>query len=160
MTGSTDDVGGAVPAGGVEVRVTAVVVHGGGLLLVRQPVTRSRGWSLPGGTWEPGESLADACAREVREETGLRVIVGDLLYVAEVPDREPPLLHLTFRCDLVGDAGDASPGTDEARQITDVRFVPVSELRAMGFSARFADLAEQGFPDGGAYVGPKSAIGL
>jgi hypothetical protein len=34
------------------------------------------------------------------------------------------------------------------------------DLPALGFSERFAELVVAGFPDAGAYMGPKSAIGL
>ncbi|MBC7446502.1 MAG: NUDIX domain-containing protein [Hymenobacteraceae bacterium] len=40
-------------------------------------------WSPPGGGWQFGESLAEAVAREFREETGLLVAVGELLRVHE-----------------------------------------------------------------------------
>jgi len=40
-------------------------------------------WSIPGGRLEPAETLAQAVAREVREETGLVVEVGPLGCVVE-----------------------------------------------------------------------------
>ncbi len=52
--------------------VSAVIFDRRGRLLLQQ---RSDGgqWGLPGGSVEIGESLTDAVAREVREETGLVV---------------------------------------------------------------------------------------
>jgi len=49
------------------------------VLLVRNRDT----WSLPGGMREAGETLACAAARETREETGLQVVVGDVVSVSE-----------------------------------------------------------------------------
>jgi ADP-ribose pyrophosphatase YjhB (NUDIX family) len=42
-------------------------------------------WCLPGGHMEVGESVAEACAREVEEETGLRVQVQRLIGVYSSP---------------------------------------------------------------------------
>ena len=49
------------------------------ILLTRR--TDNGQWCLPGGGLDPGESVAEACAREMREETGLEVRVGRLLGV-------------------------------------------------------------------------------
>lgn len=44
-------------------------------------------WCLPGGAMESGESAAEACEREVWEETGLKVRVKRLLGVYSNPDQ-------------------------------------------------------------------------
>lgn len=43
-------------------------------------------WCLPGGGMDPGESAAEACAREALEETGLIVRVGRLVGVYTTPN--------------------------------------------------------------------------
>jgi len=43
-------------------------------------------WCLPGGGMDPGESAAEACAREVLEETGLKVKVTRLIGIYTSPD--------------------------------------------------------------------------
>ena len=61
----------------VELAVGAVVLHHDHVLLVRRSNPPDAGrWSFPGGRVEPGERMADAAAREVREETSLDVEIG------------------------------------------------------------------------------------
>lgn len=56
----------------------------GRLLLVRRGTEPGRGlWSIPGGRLEAGETPAEGAAREVLEETGLHVVIGELLGVIE-----------------------------------------------------------------------------
>ena len=53
------------------------------LLLVQR--SDNAHWGLPGGYVERGESVADAAAREVFEETGVRIAVGRLVGVYSDP---------------------------------------------------------------------------
>src|SRR4051812_49854108 len=70
----------------VECAGAVVRDEAGRLLLVRRGHEPGLGkWSLPGGRIEPDESAAAAAAREVREETGLVVAIGELLTTVDLP---------------------------------------------------------------------------
>ena len=54
----------------------AIILNSRYVLLVK--ARDKNNWQLPGGRIEPGESPVDAVVREVKEETGLRALVGRL----------------------------------------------------------------------------------
>jgi ADP-ribose pyrophosphatase YjhB (NUDIX family) len=142
-----------------QVRVTGVLLEEGSLLLVKQRLSDNRGWSLPGGRLEQGETLGQGVCREIEEETGLQVRVQKLLYVCDAEQSQHTLLHVTFLLERTGGALRLPDNSKDENPISDVRFVPVEDLEAYGFSGRFAKLAREGFPGRG-YAGDKQAIGL
>lgn len=144
----------------MKVRVTGILIDNDSLLLLEQNVDNERAWSLPGGGVEQGESIEQALVREMQEETGLNVTVGDLLYVCDHIKPERHVVHLTFLINakdktIIG----TTPGLDE-NEIKNIKFVPISELEKIGFSKKFADLVKNGFPGKGSYMGAKKNIGL
>ncbi|MGR8999003.1 MAG: NUDIX hydrolase [Gammaproteobacteria bacterium] len=61
-----------------------VFKHQKQVLMIRRNQPPAKGfWSIPGGKLEPGESLAEACQREIKEETGLETEVKNIVAVAE-----------------------------------------------------------------------------
>lgn len=71
------------------VGVGAVVIAGDCVLLVRRKQEPMRGqWAVPGGAVELGETLEEAIAREVAEETGLSVVPTMILKVLDRIERD------------------------------------------------------------------------
>ena len=103
------------------VGVGAVVGFGDKVLLARrgQPPGQGR-WSLPGGTVELGETLHQAVAREVMEETGLAVQAGPLLEVLEmiIPDEHSKIQYHYILFDYFCQAqSTAAVAGDDAAQV-------------------------------------------
>lgn len=68
-----------------QLAVSAAIFRDGKVLLVRRARSPAKGfYSLPGGRVEFGESLHQALAREVDEETGLNIDIVDLAGWREV----------------------------------------------------------------------------
>ena len=118
-----------------QVVVGGIVIHDGSLLMIRRANEPSKGlWTVPGGRVEPGEYLADAVRREVKEETGITVDVGELLGVLEVVgDR----WHYVIHDHLATVAGDPTPtAADDA---SEARWVPLADVARLECTPRFVE---------------------
>lgn len=143
-----------------QIRVTGVLVENGAILLVKQRLSKDRGWSLPGGRLEQGETIQEGLQREFFEETGLNVRVDELLYLCDVKPSSHKVVHVTFLVSKVG--GEITLPTNEKDEnpISDVKFVPIAQLTDYGFSPVFQNIVENNFPQKGNYMGDKENIGL
>lgn len=120
-------------ARGAKLRLScgAAVFDEAGRVLMTRRSDNGR-WCLPSGALDTGESVAEACAREVREETGLEVAITRLLGVYSsphqvfvYPDNTWHIVELLFAASV---AGGALRVTEET---TDARFCTREEAQAL-----------------------------
>jgi 8-oxo-dGTP diphosphatase len=121
--------------------VSAAIYREGRILLVRRARAPGRDlFSLPGGVVEAGETLAEAVAREVLEETGLTVEPVRLAGHREVIVRdadgrvERHFVILAFACRWR--AGEAAP----SEEVAEARWVAPDEIAGLATTGGLADI--------------------
>jgi mutator protein MutT len=118
-----------------KIGVGAIVVNEGALLMVRRAKDPYAGyWSVPGGTLEAGEYLSDAVRREVLEETGIEIEVGDLLGILEWAS-DPHYVILDYVATPSANAPSPRPGDDAS----EARWVPLDEVPKLQCTPRFLE---------------------
>lgn len=96
-----------VPAVGV------VCLRGDEVLMIRRGRPPRQGaWSIPGGKIDLGESLHDACLRELFEETGVRATITRLLDVYEIIENDHHYVLIDYAAQWI--AGEPVAGDDAA----------------------------------------------
>ncbi len=121
---------------GIVLAASAVITDDAGrvLLVLRGTEPEKGRWSVPGGSVEPGETLAEAAAREAFEETGLRVSVGRELWCVTIPAGDGRVFEVhDFAATVTG--GELAPGDDA----DDARWVTPAELDQLPLTTNLAD---------------------
>jgi 8-oxo-dGTP diphosphatase len=121
----------------IKLSVDAVVfgytsVEGLSVLLINRTMEPFRGqWALPGGLVQDDESLEEAVARELREETGISINYLEQLYSFGKPDRDPRnrVVSVAYYGLVKPDAFRLST-SDEANQVA---WFPVRPIPSLAF---------------------------
>jgi 8-oxo-dGTP diphosphatase len=120
----------------ITLAVGAIVIRDNHLLMVRRAQEPARGlWSVPGGKVERSEYLTDALKREVLEETGLEIDVGELAGFFEVIGDDDHYVIMDFLSTYSG--SDVPRSGDDVDR---VRWVPLDEVPSLDCTPRFVEL--------------------
>jgi 8-oxo-dGTP diphosphatase len=125
------------------VGVGAVILDGERVLLARRGRAPSLGkWSIPGGLVQLGERLEDALAREIEEESGLRVRVLGVCGVIDRVVREQDRIRyhyviIDYAAEPV--SGQLQAGSDAA----EVRWVTMNDLGQYDTTDGLADMVRR-----------------
>lgn len=128
------------------VGVGGVVIRGGKVLLIQRGKEPLKGrWVIPGGTVELGETLEEAVAREVREETGIIVRPREVVLVFDRIERRDGAVAyhyvvIDYLCDDLG--GTLQAGSDAA----DAAFVATEDLARYDMPPAALDLVRRFLP--------------
>src|ERR1700742_2132251 len=122
------------------VSVTGVVFRDDGRVLAIQRDDDGR-WVPPGGVLELDETPADGVAREVLEETGIKVRAEQLTGVYK--NMKLGVVTLTFRCSMI--AGEPH-STDEAQQVAWLTVEEAQRFMPQARVIRITDAVSSGGP--------------
>ena len=126
------------------VAVGAVVIHHNRVLLVRRGKQPAKGdWAIPGGRVELGERMHAAAAREVFEETGVRIDPGKLIYYFETiqPDQDGKIQFHYVIFDFMATYLEGIPSPQD--DALDARWIPPNEIHTYKLNPRTQDLLQQ-----------------
>lgn len=106
------------------------------ILLIKQnvPTRENAVWMPPGGGVLVGETLETALAREVLEETGLKVLPEKILWIHEFLETPYHAIEFYFECSIVG--GMLKLGSDpelplDEQALLEVKFVSSDKLATL-----------------------------
>jgi 8-oxo-dGTP diphosphatase len=127
----------------IDVAAAVIIENGKVLIARRRPgISQAGQWEFPGGKLKPGETPEQCLAREIREELGIAIAVGEFLGESIHAYPQKTIRLIAYRARLLG-------GNLKASDHDETAWVGVAELERYPFSPAdrpFVELLQRHLP--------------
>jgi len=108
------------------IRVAGILKKKGKILLIKHKKKEKEYWLLPGGGVDYGETFQEALKREFKEETALKIEVGNLKFISEsiAPDMSRHIINIFFEVKYI--SGELRLGNEDI--LKELKYLDENEL--------------------------------
>lgn len=127
-----------MPAEKIGIRPCIILIEKGKVLCIHCKYGNEEFYLFPGGGVEAGETIAECAAREMLEETGLKVKIGKIAYVNDwIKDKSTNerVLNLFFLGKVVG--GKIVQGEKDGGKVKKIEWIDLDEFKKIDFRPEF-----------------------
>ena len=157
----------------IKVRIGVVLIENGAVLLICHnsaprnkaffsehpgPIDNKRYWVFPGGELRQGETLYGCARRELLEETGIEIDLGQLLFFGETiwPDGERHIVNMFFAAKRIKGTVGKPEFTPPNECLDFPSFIPIAKCEEIALYPQVGEMLK-GIADGkvlkGEYLG-------
>ena len=114
----------------INIRPAILIIKNQQVLTMQYKYGGQEVYNLPGGNLELGEYLSDALARELQEELGIDIVIGEMILVGEIyfEDRKKHTLHILYEGEITAGIPILNPKETSALAI---KWLDINDLDAV-----------------------------
>ena len=133
----------------MKVRPSIAIIENNNLLLMRYHYGNTDVYNLPGGNVDKGETLTKTIIRELMEELGIEVEVGEMILCGDVimPEGKEDVLHGVFKGKIITGKPTLNPKETSALAVVWMPLIDLNNLEMypnVGAELQHFFLKEQG----------------